>query len=170
MHKVSAYLILVIGAYLCQTVLYPVVLAPELRVDLFLILVVHFSFSCGRAWTLVTALFLGLLMDVGLPVKGSFHPLLYMAVALAGSVLWQNLNLQSRRYQAVFFGVCSLLEGLGIWVLLRLQSAEVAATPYLVQILVGRVMSTSLCGPLLLSVLEMLDNWLNSYLQEFQEG
>jgi hypothetical protein len=170
MYQLSVYLILIVGAYLCQTVLYPVVLVSELRVDLFLVLIVHFSFAYGRAWTLVAALFLGLLMDVGLPVKGCFHPLVYMAVALAGSLLWQNLNLHSRRYQAVFFGLCSLLEGLGVWVLLTLQSAEIAAAPYLVQVLAWRVIVTSLGGPLILSALEGLDKWLSGYLQEFQEG
>jgi len=61
------YLVLILGAYLCQTVLYPIFVVPELRVDLFLVLLLHFSFSYERSKALVMALFLGLLMDVGLP-------------------------------------------------------------------------------------------------------
>ena len=108
MRKVFLYLILILGTYLCQSVLYPVLLVPELRVDLFLILVVYSSFSHSRSWTLALALFLGLLMDLGLPLKGCFHPVIYLGIALVGTLLWQNLNLHSRRYQAVFLGLCRL--------------------------------------------------------------
>ena len=54
------YFLLILVAYLCQTVLYPIFVIPELRVDLFLVLLLHFSFSYERSKALVTALFLGL--------------------------------------------------------------------------------------------------------------
>jgi len=172
MHKAFVYLALSVGAYLCQTVLYPALVPPELRVDLFLILVVHCCFSYGRTSTLLLALFLGLLMDVGLPVKACFHPLLYMTVVLLGSLLWQNLNLHSRRYQAVFFGLCALLEGGGVWMILEVQASGIAGIPYMMQIMAWRTMATTLVGPLMLSGLEQLDNWLNTLdnLQESQQG
>jgi hypothetical protein len=172
MHRAFVYIALGFVAYLCQTVLYPALVPPELRVDLFLILVVHLCFSYGRTWTLLLALFLGLLMDVGLPVKGCFHPLVYMIVVLLGSLLWQNLNLHSRRYQAIFFGFCALLEGGGIWMILRLQNPELAGIPYIAQIMVWRTAATVLIGPLLLSGLEQLDNWLSTldHIQESQQG
>jgi hypothetical protein len=172
MRAAFLYLILAFGTYLCQSVLYPAVVVPELRIDLFLILVVHSSFSHRRSWTLVLALFLGLLMDLGLPVKGCFHPLIYLGIALIGSILWQNLNLHSRHYQAIFLGLCALLEGVCIWVLLELQGAEFTKAPYVLQILAWRALATGLVGPLLLSGLELIDQWLTSIskLRESQEA
>ncbi|UCE83287.1 MAG: hypothetical protein JSV47_01710 [Deltaproteobacteria bacterium] len=166
------YLVLILGAYLIQTVLYPALVVPELRVDLFLIILLHFSFSYKRSRALVLALILGLLMDVGLPMQGFFHPLLYLGIALLSSLLWQNLNLHSRRDQAIFVGICTLLEGIGIWAILALQDTEFAATNYLLRILVGRTIAASLVGPLLLAGLERLDQWIGDLaeLQESQEA
>jgi cell shape-determining protein MreD len=172
MRNFFLYLVLILGAYICQTVLYPVLLVPELRVDLFLVLLLHFSFFYERSKSLVLALFLGLLMDVGLPLKGSFHPLIYLGIALLASLLWHNLNLHSRRYQAIFLGLCSLLEGVGIWIILGLQDAEFVETPYLLKILAWRTIATALVGPFLLAVLERLDQRLGSLsdLRETQEA
>ncbi|MGD8371386.1 MAG: hypothetical protein PVF76_08790 [Syntrophobacterales bacterium] len=166
------YLVLILGAYLVQTVFYPVLLVPELRVDLFLVILLHFSFYYERSKALVMALILGLLMDVGLPMQGCFHPLLYLGIALLSSLLRQNLNLQSRRYQAIFVGICTLLEGIGIWAILSLQDTEFAATNYLLRILVWRTIAASLVGPLLLAGLERLDQWIGDLaeLQESQEA
>ncbi len=171
MRSVFLYLVVILGAYICQTVLYPVLLIPELRVDLFLVLLLHFSFSYEKSKTLILALFLGLLMDVGLPLKGSFHPFIYLGIALLASLLWNNLNLHSRRYQAIFFGLCTLLEGVGIWIILGLQDAVFAETPYLLRVLAWRTIITGLIGPFLLGGLERLDQWLGSLsnLQESQQ-
>ncbi|UCG14459.1 MAG: hypothetical protein JSU72_08435 [Deltaproteobacteria bacterium] len=170
--NVFVYLVLILGAYLFQTVLYPLFILPELRIDLFLILVIHSSFSQGKSRTLVLALFLGLLMDVGLPLKGFFHPLIYLGVALLASPLWHNLNLHSRHYQAIFIGICAMLEGGAIWIILRLQGAELAEVPNMLQILVWRSLTSSLVGPFLLSALERLDQWLSTLmvLQESKQG
>ena len=160
MRTLILYSLLILGAYLCQTVLYPVFVVPELRVDLFLVLLLHFSFSWERSKALVTALFLGLLMDVGLPLQGWVHPLIYLGFALLASMLWQNLNLHSRRYQAFFLGLCALLEGIGIRTILVLQDAGFAETSHFLIVLAGRTITTALVGPLLLAGLERLDQWL----------
>lgn len=166
------YLVLILGAYLCQTVLYPIFVVPELRVDLFLVLLLHFSFSYERSKALVMALFLGLLMDVGLPLQGWVHPLIYLGLALLASMLWQNLNLHSRRYQAFFLGLCTLLEGLGIRTILVLQDAGFAETSHFLIVLAGRTITIALVGPLLLAGLERLDQWLSSFgvLRKSQEA
>ena len=163
------YLLLVIGAHLCQTLLYPIFVIPELRVDLFLVLLLHFSFSYERSKALVMALFLGLLMDLGLPLQGWVHPLIYFALALLASMLWQSLNLHSRRYQALFFGLCTLLEGIGVRTILVLQDAGFAETSDFLIILAARTITTALVGPLLLAGLERLDRWLLS-LRVFRES
>ena len=154
------YSLLILGAYLCQTVLYPIFVVPGLRVDLFLILLLHFSFSRERSKALVMALFLGLLMDVGLPLQGWLHPLIYIGFALLASMLWQNLNLHSRRYQALFLGLCTLLEGVGIRTILVLQDAGFAETSHFLIVLATRTITAALVGPLLLAGLERLDQWL----------
>ena len=154
------YLLLIIGAYLCQTVLYPILVIPELRVDLLLVLLLHFSFSLERSKALVMALFLGLLMDVGLPLQGWVHPLIYLGIALLASMLWQNLNLHTRRYQAFFLGLCTLLEGVGIRTILVMQDAGFAETSHFLLVLAARTITTALVGPLLLAGLERLDQWI----------
>ncbi len=157
------YLVLVLGAYLCQTVLYPIFIIPELRIDLFLVLLLHFSFSYERSKTMVLALFLGLLVDVGLPLKGCFHPLIYTGIALMATMLRQNLNLHSRRYQAFFLGFCTLLEGLGIRTILALQDAGFAEAGYFLSVLAWRTITAALVGPLLMAGLERLDQYLSFF-------
>ena len=163
------YFLLVLGAFLCQTVLYPIFVIPELRVDLFLVLLLHFSFSYERSKALVMALLLGLLMDVGLPLQGWVHPLIYLGLALLASMLWQNLNLHSRRYQAFFLGLCTLLAGIGMRTILVLQDAGFAETSNFLIVLAARAITTALVGPLLLAGLERLDRWLLS-LRIFRES
>ncbi len=157
------YLVLVLGAYLCQTVLYPIFVIPELRIDLFLVLLLHFSFSYERSKTMVLALFLGLLVDVGLPLKGCFHPLIYTGIALMATMLRQNLNLHSRRYQAFFLGFCTLLEGLGIRTILALQDAGFTEASYFLSVLAWRTITAALVGPLLMAGLERLDQYLSFF-------
>lgn len=166
------YFLLVLGAYLCQTVLYPIFVISELRVDLFLVLLLHFSFSYERSKALVLALFLGLLMDVGLPLQGWVHPLIYLGLALLASMLWQNLNLHSRRYQAFFFGLCTLLEGVGIRTILVLQDAGFVETSHFLLVVTARTITTALVGPLLLAGLERLDKLLITvgFFRESQEA
>jgi hypothetical protein len=163
------YFLLILGAYLCQTVLYPIFVVSELRVDLFLVLLIHFSFSLERSKALVMALFLGLLMDVGLPLKGLVYPLIYFGVALLASMLWQNLNLHSRRYQAFFLGLCTLFEGVGVRTILVLQDAGFAETSHFLVVLATRTITAALVGPLLLAGLERLDQWL-LHLDVFRES
>lgn len=172
MRSILLYVLLALGAYVCHSVLYPVLLVPALRVDLFLVMILHASFSYPRSRTLVLALFFGLLMDVGLPLKGCYYPLIYLGIALLASLLWQNLNLHSRRYQALFLGLCTLIESGGILTILWLQGAEFVDTPYVLKILAGRTVAIALVGPLLLVGLERLDKWLNTFtnLQESQEA
>ena len=169
MRSFILYFLLILVAYLCQTVLYPIFVIPELRVDLFLVLVLHFSFSYERAKALMMALFLGLLMDVGLPLQGWVHPLIYFGIALLASMLYQNLNLHSRRYQAFFLGLCTLLEGIGVRTILVLQDAGFAETSHFLIVLAARTITTALVGPLLLVGLERLDQWLLS-LRVFRES
>lgn len=166
------YLVLVLGAYLCQTVLYPIFLIPELRIDLFLVLLLHFSFSYERSKTMVLALFLGLLVDVGLPLKGCFHPLIYTGIALMATMLRQNLNLHNRHYQAFFLGFCTLLEGLGIRTILALQDAGFAEAGYFLTVLAWRTITAALVGPLLMAGLERLDQYLSFFhvIKESQEA
>jgi rod shape-determining protein MreD len=166
------YVVLALGAYICQTVLYPAFLIPELRIDLFLVLLVHFSFSYERSKTLVLALFLGLLMDVGLPLRGCFYPLIYLGIALLASMLRQNLNLRSRRYQAFFLGLCALIEGVGVRTILGLQDGGFVEAGYFLQLLAWRTIITALVGPLLLAGLERVDQYLSAFIvhQESQEA
>lgn len=166
------YMVLALGAYLCQTILYPAFLMPELRIDLFLVLLLHFSFSYERSKTLVLALLLGLLMDVGLPLRGCFYPLIYLGIALLASMLRQNLNLHSRWYQALFLGLCTLIEGLGVRTILGLQDAGFAEGGYFLRLLAGRIMITALVGPLLLAGLERVDHYLSAFIvhKESQEA
>jgi len=165
-------MVLALGAYLCQTILYPAFLMPELRIDLFLVLLLHFSFSYERSKTLVLALLLGLLMDVGLPLRGCFYPLIYLGIALLASMLRQNLNLHSRWYQALFLGLCTLIEGLGVRTILGLQDAGFAEGGYFLRLLAGRIMITALVGPLLLAGLERVDHYLSAFIvhKESQEA
>jgi rod shape-determining protein MreD len=166
------YLLLALGAYLCQTVLYPAFLMPELRIDLFLVLLLHFSFFYERSKTLILALFLGLFMDVGLPLRGCFYPLIYLSIALLASMLRQNLNLHSRRYQAFFLGLCALIEGVGVRTILGLQDAGFAEAGYFLRLLAWRIIITALAGPLLLAGLERVDQYLSAFIvrQESQEA
>jgi rod shape-determining protein MreD len=156
------YVVLTLGAYLCQTVLFPAFLMPALRIDLFLVLLLHFSFSYERSKTLILALFLGLLMDIGLPLRGSFYPLIYLGIALLASILRQNLNLRSRRYQAFFLGLCALIEGLAVRTILGLQDAGFAEAGYFLRLLAWRTIITALIGPLLLAGLERVDQYLSA--------
>ena len=111
-------------------------------------------------------------MDLGLPLRGCFHPLIYLAIALLASLLWQNLDLRNWRYQALFLALCTLLEGLGIRLVLGLQDAGFAETRYFLMVLAGRTITVALVGPLLLAGLERLDQWLSSFRihQESQEA
>jgi len=165
------YLLLALGAYLCQTVLYPAFLMPELRIDLFLVVLLHFSFFYERSKALILALFLGLLMDVGLPLRGCFYPLIYLGIALLASMLRQNLNLHNRRYQAFFLGFCALIEGVGVRTILSLQDAGFAEAGYFLRLLAWRTIITALVGPLLLAGLERVDRYLSAFIvhQESQE-
>ena len=165
------YVVLTLGAYLCQTVFYPAFIMPELRIDLFLVLLLHFSLSYERTKTLILALFLGLLMDVGLPLRGCFYPLIYIGIALLALMLRQNLNLHSRRYQAFFLGLCVLIEGVGVRTILSLQDAGFAEVGYFLRLLAWRTIITALVGPLLLAGLERVDRYLSAFTvhQESQE-
>ena len=111
-------------------------------------------------------------MDVGLPLRGCYHPLIYLVIALLASSLWQNLNLHTKRYQAIFLGLCTLLAGSGMWIIIWLQGAEFADISYALQMLAGRTVATALVGPFLLAGLERLDLWLGALnnLQESQEA
>ena len=172
MRSFFLYVLLALGAYVCQTVVFPVLLVPALQVDLFLILLLHLSFSNEKYRTIVLALFFGLLMDVGLPFKGFYYPVIYVGIALIASLLWRNLNLHTRRYQALFLGLCTLFACGGMWVILWLAGAKFAETHYMLQILAGRTVTIALVGPLFLVGLERLDQWLNTLtnLQESQEA
>ena len=172
MRTFTLYLVLALGTYLCQTVLFPAFLMPELRIDLFLVLLLHFSFSYERSKTLMLALFLGLLMDIGLPLRGCFYPLIYLGIALLASMLRQNLNLHSRRYQAFFLGLCALIEGVGVRTILGLQDAGFAEAGYLLKLLAWRIIIIALVGPLLLAGLERVDRYLSAFVvqQESQEA
>jgi cell shape-determining protein MreD len=166
------HVLLGVGAYVCQSAIFPVFLAPALRVDLFLVLLLHASFSNEKYRAIVLALFFGLLMDVGLPVKGFYYPVIYLAIALVASLLWQNLNLHTRRYQALLLGLCTLFACGGMWVMLWLAGAKFAETHDMLQILAGRTVTIALVGPLLLVGLERLDQWFDTLtnLQESREA
>lgn len=172
MRTFIVYMVLALGAFVCQTVLYPAFLIPELRIDLFLVLLIHFSFSYQRSKTLVLALFLGLLMDLGLPLRGCFYPLIYVSIALLAFILRQNLNLQSRWYQALFLGLCTLIEGLGVRTILGLQDAGFAESGYFLRLMAGRIIITALIGPLLLAGLKRVDQYLSAFIihKESQEA
>jgi len=172
MRSFILYIVLGLGAYLCQTVLYPAFLVPEIRVDLLLVLLLHFSFFYERSKTLILALFLGLLMDIGLPLRGCFYPLIYLGIASLSLMLRQNLNLHSRRYQAFFLGLCALIEGVGVRAILGLQDAGFAEAGYFLRLVAWRTALTILIGPLLLAGLERVDHYLSSFIgrQESQEA
>ena len=110
-------------------------------------------------------------MDVGLPLRGCFHPLIYLGIALLASMLRQNLNLHSRRYQAFFLGLCTLIQGVGIRTILGLQDAGFAETGYFLRVLAWRIIIAALVGPLLLAGLERLDQYLAIFMvhKESQE-
>jgi uncharacterized membrane protein len=110
-------------------------------------------------------------MDVGLPLRGCFYPLIYLGIALLGSMLRQNLNLRSRRYQAFFLGLCTLVEGVGVRIILSLQDAGFAEAGYFLRLLAWRTIITALIGPLLLAGLEKTDQYLSTFIvhRESQE-
>ena len=107
------------------------------------------------------AIFLGLLMDMGLPLRGCFYPLIYLGIALVASMLRQNLNLHSRRYQAFFLGLFTLIQGVGIRIIMGLQDAGFAEAGYFFKVLAWRVIIAALVGPLLLAGLERLEQYLS---------
>jgi hypothetical protein len=88
------------------------------------------------------------------------------------SLLRQNLNLRSRRYQALFLGLCVLIEGVGVRIILSLQDAGFAEATYFLKLLVWRTLVTALVGPLLLAGLERIDQYLSAFIvrQESQEA
>jgi len=172
MRTVLIYILLVLTAYVCQTVLWPLLVPRGLYVDLFMILVVHATFTHGapRAYTL--AIIVGVLSDLGLPPGVGFGPLFYLVVVLLASVLWQNLNLQSRRYQAIFLGLCTLLQGWGLGLILMTHNTESAGMGEMARILVWRILIVAIFGPLLLSVLMRVERGLktSTYPEEYQQG
>lgn len=173
MRALAFYLLLLLLVYVCQSVLFPLLLPPELRLDLILVLIIHASFARGLQAGLSVALLGGVLADVGSPSGvGGFHLLLYLLLALVGSLLWQNLNLQSHRYRAIFLGVCSLIQGGGLWIVLKLHNPYLAGGLHLLKTLAGRTTLMVLLGPLLLYGLEKLEYWLMSVtrVQEYQQG
>jgi hypothetical protein len=172
MRTVLIYLLLVLTAHVCQTVLWPLLLPPGLDVDLFMILVVHATFTYGAPRTYVLAIIVGILADLGLPPGVGFGPLFYLTVVLLASVLWQNLNLQSRRYQAIFLGLCTLLQGWGLGLILMTHNTESAGMAEMARILVWRILVVAIVGPLLLSGLMRVERRLktSAYPEEYQQG
>jgi hypothetical protein len=172
MRTVFLYLLLSLIAYICQSVLYPLLLPSQLRVDLLLILVVHASFTHTVDRALMLGLFAGILSDMGMPPGLGFHPLFYPVVTLIASLLWQSLNLQARRYQGVFLGVCALSQGLGLWTIMTVQDSELAGTAHMFQILAWRTLVTAFVGPLILQGIGRLSHWFAAVMipQEYQEG
>ena len=172
MRTVLVYLLLVVTAYVCQTVLWPLLLPPGLYVDLFMILVVHATFTHGAPRAYVLAIIVGVLADLGLPPGVGFGPLFYLVVVLLASVLWQNLNLQSRRYQAIFLGLCTLLQGWGLGLILMTHNTESAGMGEMARILVWRILVVAIVGPLLLSGLIRVERGLkiSPYPEEYTQG
>jgi hypothetical protein len=87
-------------------------------------------------------------------------------------VLWQNLNLQSRRYQAIFLALCTLLQGWGLGLILVTHNTESAGLAEMARILVWRVLVVAIFGPLLLSGLMRMERRLktSAYPEEYQQG
>jgi hypothetical protein len=172
MRTVFIYLLLVLTAYVCQTVLWPSFAPLGLHVDLFMILVVHATFTHGAPRAYVLAIIVGVLSDLGLPPGVGFGPLFYLVVVLFASVLWQNLNLQSRRYQAIFLGLCTLMQGWGLGLILVAHNTESAGLAEMARILVWRVLVVAVFGPLLLSGLMRMERGLkhSPYPEEYQQG
>jgi len=166
------YLLLTLTAYLCQSVLRPLLLPVGLHLDFLLILVVHASFTHGGTSALLLAFLVGILSDVGFPPGLGFYPLFYLVVSLIAGLLWQNLNLQSIRYQAIFLGLCTLLQGGGLWLILFLQNPDLAGGMEIAQILAWRILVTAVLGPGLLYGLQHLERWFTaiSHPEEYQEG
>lgn len=172
MRTVLIYLLLVLTAYVCQAVLWPLLVPLGLHVDLFMILVVHATFTHGALRAYALALLVGVLSDLGLPPGVGFGPLFYLVVVLLASVLWQNLNLQSRRYQAIFLGLCTLLQGWGLGLILMAHNTESAGVAEMARILVWRILVMVILGPLLLSALMRVERGLRTspYPEEYQQG
>ena len=86
-------------------------------------------------------------------------------------MLRQNLNLHSRRYQALFLGLCALIEGVGVRTILALQDAGFAEAGYFLKLLAWRTIITALIGPLLLAGLEKADQYISAFIvpRESQE-
>jgi hypothetical protein len=135
-------------------------------------LVVHATFTHGAPRAYALAIIVGVLSDLGLPPGVGFGPLFYLVVVLLASVLWQNLNLQSRRYQAIFLGLCTMLQGWGLGLILITHNVEPAGMGEMARILVWRVLVVAICGPLLLSGLMRLERALkiSAYPEEYQHG
>jgi hypothetical protein len=172
MRTVLLYLLLALTAHLCQTVLCPLLVPPGLHVDLFLILAVHATFTHGATRGYVVAILVGVLCDLGLPPGVGFGPLYYLVAVFLASVLWQNLNLQSRRYQAMFLGLCTLLQGWGLGLILMAHNSESAGVAEMARILVWRILVVAIVGPMLLSALMWLERGLKTfpYPEEYQQG
>jgi hypothetical protein len=172
MRTVLLYLLLTLIAHLLQTVLLPSLAPAGLHVDFFLILAVHATFTHGVTKGYVLAILVGVLSDLGLPPGVGFGPLYYLVAVFLASVLWQNLNLQSRRYQAIFLGLCTLLQGWGLGLILMTHNAESAGVADMARILVWRILVVAIAGPVLLSALMRLERWQKTspHPEEYQQG
>jgi hypothetical protein len=172
MRTVLLYLLLALTAYLLQTVLWPSLVPAWLHVDFLLILTVHATFTHGATRGYVLAIPVGVLSDLGLPPGVGFGPLYYLVAVFLASMLWQNLNLQSRRYQAIFLGLCTLLQGWGLGLILMTYNTELAGVAEMARILVWRVLVVAIVGPGLLSVLMRLERGLKTspHPEEYQQG
>ena len=172
MRTVLLYLLLTLIAHLLQTVLLPSLAPAGLHVDFFLILAVHATFTHGATKGYVLAILVGILSDLGLPPGVGFGPLYYLVAVFLASVLWQNLNLQSRRYQAIFLGLCTLLQGWGLGLILMTHNTESAGVAEMARILVWRILVMAIFGPLLLSGLMRVERTLKTspYPEEYQQG
>jgi hypothetical protein len=172
MRTVLLYLLLALTAHLLQTVLWPSLVPAGLHVDFFLILAVHATFTHGATRGYALAILVGVLSDLGLPPGVGFGPLYYLVAVFLASVLWQNLNLQSRRYQAIFFGLCTLLQGWGLGLILLAHNTESAGVVEMARILVWRILIMAIVGPVLLSALIRLERGLKTSPspEEYQQG
>jgi hypothetical protein len=137
-----------------------------------MILVVHATFTHGAPRAYILAIIAGVLADLGLPPGVGFGSLFYLVVVLLASVLWQNLNLQSRRYQAIFLGLCTLLQGWGLGLILMTHTTESGGTAEMARILVWRILVMAIVGPLFLSGLMRVERGLKTspYPEEYQQG
>lgn len=172
MRTVLMFLLVVLTAHLCQTVLWPLLLPAGLHLDLLMILVVHATVTHGAPRGYILAMVAGALTDLGLPPGVGFGPLFYLIVVFLASVLWQNLNLQSRRYQAIFLGLCTLLQGWGLGLILMTHNTDSAGVGEMARILVWRILVVAIFGPVLLSGLMWLERGLKTspYPEEYQQG